>query len=57
MSSSDISNITRDYIMPPVPPIAKFSIGLNATLFTIVAVDVHKELNGYKKMAVKVNKK
>jgi|TARA_Y100000996_G_scaffold402689_1_gene374913 hypothetical protein len=43
--------------MPPVPPIAKFSIGLNATLFTIVAVDVHKELNGYKKMAVKVNKK
>jgi|TARA_B100001758_G_scaffold101447_1_gene86807 hypothetical protein len=43
--------------MPPVPPIAKFSIGLNTALFTIVAVDVHRELNGYKKMAVKVNKK
>jgi hypothetical protein len=40
--------------MPPVPPIAKFSIGLNTTLFTLVAVDVYK---GYKKMAVKVNKK
>jgi hypothetical protein len=43
--------------MPPVPPIAKFSIGLNTTLFTLVAVDVYKGLNRYKKMAVKVNKK
>jgi hypothetical protein len=43
--------------MSSVPPIAKFSIGLNTTLFTIVAVDVYRDLNRYKKMAVKVNKK
>ena len=41
----------------PVPPIAKFTIGMNPTLFTIVVVDVFKELKGYKKMAAKVNKK
>jgi len=44
-------------ISMPVPPIAKFTIGMNTTLFTIVAVDVFKELKGYKKMATKVNKK
>jgi len=44
-------------ISMPVPPIAKFTIGMNTTVFTIVAVDVFKELKGYKKMATKVNKK
>jgi len=49
MSSRDISNITRDYIM-----IAKFTIGLNTGLAVWVWSDVFKQ---YKKKAAKVNKK
>jgi hypothetical protein len=40
-----------------IPPIAKYTIGMNTTLFTIVALDVHRELNKYKKIAIKTNKK
>ena len=43
--------------MSTVPPIAKFSIGLNTTLCVIVAVDVYKSLNKYKKIPAKVSKK
>jgi hypothetical protein len=37
-----------------IPPIAKFSIGLNTGLALLVIMDVHKE---HKRMAVKNNKK
>ena len=40
-----------------IPPIAKFTVGMNTLLAVIVAVDVSKDLNRYKKKATKVNKK
>jgi hypothetical protein len=39
-----------------IPPIAKFTVGMNTLLTVIVAVDVSKDLNRYKKKATKVNK-
>jgi hypothetical protein len=32
-----------------IPPIAKYTIGLNTTLAVVVAIDVHRTLNQYKK--------
>jgi hypothetical protein len=36
-----------------IPPIAKFTIGLNTTLAVLVAVDVYKGMNKYKNIKSK----
>jgi hypothetical protein len=36
-----------------IPPIAKFTIGLNTTLAVLVAVDVYKGMNKYKNIKPK----